>query len=141
MKKILVLAAAIALVSSTAFAAGTATLTVTANVQGTCLITGGTLPFGLIDSIAAPAVGPIAAAGVTVTCNSGTIYSVTDDAVANPLNNGAGDTIPFTLAHAGGGTATGLADAYAITGSIAAGAYLGLPAGAYTSSVTLTVTP
>jgi spore coat protein U-like protein len=140
MKKILVLAAAIALVSSTAFAAGTATLTVTANVQGTCLITDGTLPFGLIDSIAAPAVGPIAAAGVTVTCNNGTIYSVTDDAAANPLTNGT-DNIPFTLAHAGGGTATGVADAYAITGSIAAGAYLGFPAGAYTSSVTLTVTP
>lgn len=141
MKKILVLAAAIALVSSTAFAAGTATLTVSAAVQGTCTITGGTLNFGPLDSTApTPAVGPIAAAGVTVTCNNGTIFTVTDDAVANPLSNGT-DNIPFSLTHVGGGTATGGIDAYSIDGDIAAGAYDGVTAGVYTSNVTLSILP
>ena len=140
MKKILVLAAAIALVSSSAFAAGSATLTVSAAVQGTCSITGGTLNFGPLDSILAPAVGPIAAAGVTVTCNNGTIFTVADDAAANPLSNGV-DTIPFSLSHVGGGTATGGVDAYAIDGDIAAGTYDGVTAGVYTSTVTLDILP
>ena len=141
MKKILVLAAAIALVSSSAFAAGNATLTVTAAVQGTCTITGGTLNFGPLDSTApTAAVGPVAAAGVTVTCNNGTIFTVTDDAATNPLSNGV-DTIPFTLTHANGGTATGGVDAYAIDGDIAAGAYSGVTAGVYTSTVTLDILP
>lgn len=142
MKKILVLAAAIALVSSSAFAAGSATLTVSAAVQGTCSITGGTLAFGALDS-AAPtaAVGPVVASGVTVTCNNGTIYTVTDDSGAlNPLSNGV-DTIPFSLSHVGGGTATGGVDAYAITGNIAAGAYDGVTAGMYTTNVTLSILP
>jgi spore coat protein U-like protein len=141
MKKILVLAAAIALVSSSAFAAGSATLTVSAAVQGTCSITGGTLNFGALDSTApTPAVGPIAASGVEVTCNNGTIYTVTDNAAANPLSNGT-DTIPFTLTHAGGGTATVGPDAYAIDGDIAAGDYDGVTAGVYTSTVTLSILP
>lgn len=142
MKKILVLAAAIALVSSTAFAAGNATLTVSAAVQGTCSITGGTLNFGALDSTApTAAIGPIGATGITVTCNNGTIYTVTDDSgVANPLSNGV-NTIDFTLTHAGGGTATGGVDAYAITGDIAAGSYDGVTAGVYTTNVTLSVLP
>lgn len=141
MKKILVLAAAIALVSSTAFAAGNATLTVSAAVQGTCSIIGGTLNFGPLDSTGPTAAVTAAAAGVTVTCNNGTIYTVTDDSgVANPLSNGV-DTIDFTLTHAGGGTATGGVDAYAITGDIAAGSYDGVTAGVYTTNVTLSILP
>lgn len=142
MKKILVLAAAIVLVSSSAFAAGTATLTVSAAVQGTCSITGGTLAFGALDSTApTPGVGPIAAAGVSVTCNNGTNFTVTDDSgPLNPLSNGV-DTIDFTLTHAGSGTATGGVDAYAITGAIAAGAYDGVTAGMYTTNVTLSILP
>lgn len=140
MKKILVLAAAIALVSSTAFAAGTATLNVTANVLGTCIITGGNLAFGALDPTTAPAVGPIAATGVAVNCTSGNAFTVTDDAASKPLTNGA-NQINFTLSHAGSGTGTGALDAYPITGSILAGAYSTSPAGAYTSSVTLTITP
>jgi spore coat protein U-like protein len=140
MKKILVLAAAIALVSSSAFAAGSATLTVSATVTDTCTITGGTLGFGALDPLVSAAVGPVAAAGVTVTCSNGTAFTVTDDAAANPLANGA-STIPFTLAHAGSGTGTGVAAPYAINGNIAAGSYATALAGAYTSTVTLSVLP
>jgi spore coat protein U-like protein len=140
MKKILVLAAAIALVSSTAFAAGSANLVVTANVTATCSITGGTLAFGALDPLVGGAVGPIAAAGVQVTCSNGTPFTVTDDSISNPLLNGA-STIPFTLTHLGTGTGTGLAVPYAIAGNIAAGSYVTALAGAYTSNVTLTVTP
>jgi hypothetical protein len=140
MKKILVLAAAIALVSSTAFAAGTATLTVSATVTNTCSITGGTLAFGPLDPLVGAAVGPIAAAGVAVTCSNGTAFTVSDNAAANPLVNGA-STIPFTLTHAGTGLGTGASVPYAITGSIGAGTYATALAGAYTSSVTLSVLP
>ena len=140
MKKILVLAAALALVSSTAFAAGTATLNVTANVLGTCTITGGNLAFGALDPTTALAVGPIAATGVAVNCTSGNAFTVTDNAASQPLANGA-NFIPFTLTHAGGGTGTGALVAYGITGDIAAGVYSFSPAGAYTSSVTLTINP
>lgn len=140
MKKILVLAAAIVLVSSSAFAAGTATLNVTANVLGTCTITGGNLAFGALDPTTAPAVGPIAATGVAVNCTNTTPFTVTDDAAANPLANGA-NFIPFTLTHAGGGAGTGALVAYAITGDIAAGVYSASPSGAYASSVTLTINP
>lgn len=140
MKKILVLAAAIALVSSTAFAAGTATLNVTATVTASCSITGGTLGFGALDPLTAPAVGPIAATGVQVTCSNGTPFTVTDDAASKPLVNGA-STIPFTLAHTGSGTGTGAAVNYAINGNIAVGTYATALAGAYTSNVILTVNP
>ena len=140
MKKILVLAAAIALVSSTAFAAGTATLNVTANVVGTCTITGGNLVFGALDPTTALAVGPIAATGVAVNCTNSTPFTVTDNAAAMPLDN-AGSQIPFTLTHANGGTGTGALVAYGITGNIAAGVYSTSPSGAYASSVTLTIIP
>lgn len=140
MKKILVLAAAIALVSSSAFAAGTATLTVSASVTPTCTMTGGTLAFGALDPLTAADVGPIAAAGVSVTCTNGTAFTVLDNAVANPLGNGT-STIPFTLTHAGGGVGTGAAAAYAITGDILGSDYANATAGVYASTVTLTFNP
>ena len=140
MKKILVLAAAIALVSSTAFAAGTATLTVTASVTPTCTMTDGTLAFPALDPLVGAAVGPVAAAGVTVACTNGTAFTVTDDAAANDLTNGT-STIPFTLAHTGSGVGTGAPVAYGITGSIGAGTYANATAGAYNSTVTLTFNP
>lgn len=140
MKKILVLAAAIVLASSTAFAAGSATLNVTASVQGTCTITGGNLSFGSLNPLLPVAVGPVAATGVAVNCNNGTVFTVIDDAASKPLANGA-NFIPFSLTHANGGTGTGVAVAYGITGDIAAGVYAASPAGIYTSTVTLTINP
>lgn len=140
MKKILVLAAVIALVSSTAFAAGTATLTVSANVTPTCTMTDGTLAFGALDPLTAADTGAVAAAGVSVTCTNGTAFTVTDDAAANPLSNGTSN-IPFTLTHAGAGVGTGVAVAYAIDGEILGADYANATAGVYGSTVTLTFNP
>lgn len=141
MKKILVLAAAMALVSSTVFAAGTATLTVSATVSGTCSITGGTLAFGALDPTNPVDIGPIASNGaVSVTCTNGTGYAITDDAAANPLDNGT-STIPFSLAYVGAGVGTGAAVPVAIDGSILGADYATATAGVYASTVTLTVNP
>ena len=140
MKKILVLAAAIALVSSTAFAAGTATLNVTASVTATCTMVGGSLGFGALDPLNAADTGEIAATGVSVTCTNGTNFTVLDNAAANPLTNGTSN-IPFTLTHAGGGAGTGVAAPYAITGKILGVDYADATAGLYTSTVTLTFNP
>lgn len=140
MKKILVLAAAIALVSSTAFAAGTATLNVTANVTATCSITGGTLAFGALDPVTASDTGLVAANGVTVTCTNGTGFTVSDDSAAKPLGNGT-STIPFTLTYTANGTGTGAAVPFLIDGEILGADYDNATAGAYTSNVILSVTP
>ena len=136
MKKILVLAAAIALVSSTAFAAGTATLNVTANVTATCSITGGTLGFGALDPVVGGNVP--ATIDVTVTCTNLTPFTVTNDSAGKTLGNGT-STIPYTLTHAGGGVGTGSAEPFTIDGLITDGTYTNATAGAYTSSVLLTV--
>jgi spore coat protein U-like protein len=140
MKKILILAAAIALVSSTAFAAGTATLTVSASVTATCTMTDGTLAFGALNPLTAADTGQVAAAGVSVTCTNGTLFTVTDDAATNDLTNGTSN-IPFTLTHAGAGAGTGVAVPYAITGEILGADYADATAGAYISTVTLTFNP
>lgn len=140
MKKILVLAAAIVLVSSSAFAAGTATLNVSANVIGTCTISGGDLVFPNLNSLTALAVGPILATGVGVNCTVASPFTVIDDSAIKPLTNGT-NTFGFTLNHTGSGVGTGAYIPYAINGSIAAGVYAGVPAGLYTSTVILTVNP
>ena len=140
MKKILVLAAAMALVSSAAFAANTATLTVTANVTPTCAITGGTLGFGALDPLNAADTGPIAATGVTVACTNGSSFTVSDDSATKPLNNGTSN-IPFTLTYTAAGTGTGTAVPFLIDGEIFGADYANATAGAYTSNVILTVTP
>ena len=140
MKKILILAAAIALVSSTAFAANTATLTVSANVTATCSITGGTLTFGALDPLNAADTGPIAATGVTVACTNGSGFTVSDDSAGKPLNNGTSN-IPFALSYVAAGTGTGAAVPFAIDGEILGVDYANATAGAYTSNVILTVTP
>lgn len=141
MKKILVLAAAIALVSSTAFAAGDATLLVSAEVKNACVITtGGTLVFPALD----PTVGgevTANSADVTVTCTNGATGTVTSDAADNPLTNlDGGPTIPFTLTLPAV-TGTGSAQPYVIGGTIAAGTYTNALTGDFDSNVTLTIAP
>lgn len=139
MKKILVLAAVIALVSTTAFAANTANLNVTATVNNACAITGGALDFGLLDPITGSLVTAVST-GVTVNCTNGAPAAVvTSDASTNPLTNGA-STIPFSLALPAV-TGTGVVQPYDITGTIAAGSYATALTGSYTSTVLLTVNP
>ena len=140
MKKLLAITAAVAIMAmaGTAMAAGTANLTVQATVIGACTVTAGTMNFGQLDPVAAPLVN--ASFNATITCGPGTTYTVTPGAGARNLT-GPGGNIPYAFNHAGSGTATGGADAYALTGQIAAGAYTGLAAGVYSETIVLNVNP
>lgn len=151
MKKVLAIfaAAAVMAVAGTSMAATTGNLAVSASVDASCSIQGGTLPFGSLDAVAAPAVGPTNSVGVTVTCTNGTTYNVTRNDGANSSGGGvlrmkgpgATDFITYTLAMPAQGSGNGAAQAIAITGSIASGTYAGATAGAYTDTVLLTVGP
>ncbi len=150
MKKLsALLAAAVVVMTGTAMAATTGNLAVSANVNASCSIVGGTLSFGTLDAVNAPAVGPTPNVGVEVTCTNGTTYNVTKNDGANSSGGGvlrlkgpgATDYITYTLAMPGLGTGNGLAQPIAITGSIAAGTYVGAATGAYTDTVVLTVGP
>ena len=131
--------AGIALAGS-AFAA-TATLSVTATVNATCAITGGTLDFGTIDPTTAPKV-TATSSGVQVTCTNGTSYTLTDSlsSHAGNLSDGS-NNIPYSISYTGTGTGDGTAQTVAITGTIAAGTYNTMPAGSYSDTVTLTALP
>lgn len=125
-----------------ALAVGTANLDVTATVLASCQFnSGGALDFGNLDAIAAPAVGPVAASTDPVfQCSNGTVYTIIDDAAANPLTLGA-ESFAYTLNYTNNGTADGNATALGLTGDIAAGVYAGVSAGAYTATTTFTINP
>ena len=154
---VMALAATGALVSAPAFAASTThTLTVSAQVQGNCKFnTGGptTLTIatgaGVIDpSAAGPATGT---ANVTFRCTTGTTSAITGD---NGLNFSAGSRrvkfgtafMPYTLgltnaAQLGSGHGAGQDKTVVVDASIVATDYQNAAAGAYTDTVTLTITP
>ncbi len=146
MKKLLALATAAATIAMAATTmAATASLSVTASVTNACSITGGTLAFGSLDTLSAPAV-TATSSGVTVTCTKGDSYTL----AAGPgshytgsqayLSNGT-DTIPYSITVPTLSAGTGSSQTIALTGSIASGAYSTASAGTYTDTVTLTVTP
>lgn len=145
MKKmqLIVMAAAMLLMAGTAMAANSATLNVTASVLGTCSITGtGTLNFGLLDPVLAPLVNATSS-GLSINCSNGTPYAVTSSLGVTGLGTLSDGTNSFnyTLTLPPGGTGTGVAVPYNVTGLIAAGAYAGMPANIYNSTVTLNITP
>lgn len=154
MKRLMTLtiaAMAIFALAGAAFAATTTgTVAVSATVLNNCAVSaGGTIPFGNLDPITAPAVGPIAAApAVSVTCTNGLSYSITDDdglnelvANNNRLFDGGTGYIVYTTSYTAGPTVgSGVAQDITMTGSIGAGAYSTAPAGAYSDTITLTVT-
>ena len=148
MKRILAISAAAAIVamSGTAMAA-TANLSVSATVANACSVTGGTLSFGALNTLTAPAVGGTSA-GVSVTCTKSDPYSVAVDqgvnkvgAQANLKNSGNTDVIPYSLAVGTVSPGTGASQAITITGSIASGTYFTASAGTYNDTVVITVTP
>jgi spore coat protein U-like protein len=148
MKKLLAItvSAAIVAMAGTAMAA-TANLAVSATVANACSVTGGTLAFGALNTLTAPAV-PGTSAGVTVTCTKLDPYTVTVDkginfvgAQANLKNAGNTDVIPYSLTVPGVSAGTGASQTIAITGSIAAGTYNTASAGTYNDTVVITVTP
>lgn len=140
-RKLTLLTLAFSLVASSALAAGTATLNVSASITGSCVFNaGGTLAFGALD-VTAPVDVTANSSGVAFTCTNLTNYTITDSvAGAGSLSNGT-STIPYTLAYAATGVATGASQALAITGNILAANYATASAGAYTQAVTLTINP
>lgn len=133
-------------------ASSTNTLTVNATVNGTCKFqsTTSTLAFGAIDPSATSAV--TASTTTAYRCTTGTTASVSKDNGQNPsagvprLSDGSSHFMPYTLTLTGGtqvgtGHGAGQDKTLTIDGSIAATDFQNAPAGAYTDTVTLTITP
>ncbi|MEY4729011.1 MAG: hypothetical protein RL020_169 [Pseudomonadota bacterium] len=138
--------------SASAMAAGTNTLTVSANVVGTCKFSTATstLGFGALDPSVGAAVN--ATGSTTYWCTKGvTGVAITAD---NGANNSGGrrmkhatsatDFIPYSLtltpsatAPAGPGTALTLG----LAGGVLGADYTAVAAGNYADTVTLTITP
>lgn len=156
MRKIaLVVAAAAAVVSTPALAAGTATGTVAVslNVSSACSVTAEPLNFGSVSALDAVVV---ASSPTTVKCTPGAAYQVYLDYGSNAaattqrkLKSAAGDLIDYnlfsdagrTLAWGGAtgvtGTGSGTDQPMTIYGRVPVQA--AKPAGDYTDSVTVTV--
>jgi spore coat protein U-like protein len=156
MRKRVLLVAAIIMVFSgaAAFAADTATVTVSAIIPDTCRFNTPSvaLAFGVLDPATAPAVS--AGTSITFWCTTGASYTVTDDdglfetAVdANRMQSTAlavPEFIPYTMTYnPASGTGLGPASPITlnITGDIAAGTYSGNTADVYNDTVTLTINP
>ena len=154
MKKMLGMVMVLGLVlvfSGVAMAGGTSTVTVTANVVGTCGFdtANATLAFGALDpSIGGPVNG---SALVNLWCTNGQGYTITDNDGTNPAgtthqmdNTGTpGNYIAYTFNYAATGTGTGrtVLIPLAISGTVAFAAYQNALVGDYSDTVVLTITP
>lgn len=147
MKKILVLALALVVASASgAFAAGTATVDVSATVLGTCTVnSNGTLAFNLLDPAA-----PVNTLGVAVqptfTCSNGTPYTITDDnglyeiGTTYRMASGA-NRLVYSFTYTAAGTGSGAPQNPNIGGQVLAGDIATATPGLYADTVTLTINP
>lgn len=147
MKKLLAIitVAAITAMAGSAMASGTANLQVTATVIPTCTMTGGTLAFGNLDPTN-PAIKTADSSGVTITCTTGTPYTLGGDAGDNNVGTQkrlafGTNYIPYSVTIPAGGSGTAVAQTVTIAGTIAADAYTSAPPGTYSDTIELTVTP
>jgi len=151
--KILLVAGVLGVVGFGSVMAGdTNTLTVTATVVGTCKFNSATssLAFGSLDPSSASDAS--ATGSTTYWCTKGTVASTTADNGSNysgtsrRMSNGAAtpEYIPYSLTLAGGtqtGAGKGTPLTLGLSGGILNADYINVSAGAYTDTVTLTVTP
>lgn len=152
MKKIFWAAAAMFAIAAagTVFAGGTATVSVTATVVPTCSFnSGGSIAFGSLD----PAVGTDVNGTVTQPvfwCTNGTGYTITDDdglhksgTTHRLIGPAASDLIPYTFTYTATGTGSGRTSpiTMAISSTILGTDYRFANPGAYSDTVTLTITP
>jgi spore coat protein U-like protein len=155
MKKLLGLAMVLGLVLLTgvAFAADTNTVTVTANVVGTCRFNSATstLAFGSLD----PGVGGDVNASTSTTfwCTRNASYSISDDdglhasgPNANRMEHTttAGEFIPYTFSYTPAtGTGNGRTSPITldISGTVTFANYQNAAAGDYADTVVLSITP
>lgn len=128
----------------------TTTVAVSANVVGTCKFqVGGTMSFGALD----PDSGADVIAVVTQPrfwCTNRAAYTITDDdglywdGTSHRVKNAAlNEYIPYTFTYTTTGTGLGKNSPITmdIAGQILGVDYVGAPEGAYSDTVTLTITP
>ncbi len=155
MKRLLVLAMVLGLVLSigVSFASDTNTVTVQANVVGTCkfLSSTSTLNFGSLD----PSVGGDVNASTTVQfwCTKNATYSITDDdglyesgTDSNRMRHetDTNEYIPYTFSYSpasGSGQGRATPITLTISGIVRSSDYQNVGAGNYSDTVTLTITP
>ena len=148
LKRLLVIAS----VASGLLAAGVApandniNVSVTATVIGVCKFFGGPYTLNIANSgvnidpsLAGPATGSV---GVTYRCSNGTAPVFTVPANTNITDGGAG-TMQATFTSVSGGNGTGMGNDLTLTinGQIVQGQYQNAPAGAYSGTINVTVTP
>lgn len=141
---------AVLLFTGTGMAAGTNTMTVSANVVGTCQFSSAvsTLAFGALD----PALATDASGSVNISfwCTKGATYTVTDDGglhnVGTPRMQHATiltEYIPYSISYVNTGAGLGKTTAatLAISGTVVNADYVDAAAGNYSDTVTVTITP
>jgi len=153
MKKLVGLAMVLGLVlllTGVSMAADSNTVTVTANVVGTCkFLTGGTMAFGGLD----PSSGAAKAATVTQPtfwCTKGASYTISDDlgmyevgAQRKVKHASLDEYINYSMSY----TITGTGDGRTVTktmdiaGTISFADYQDASAGGYSDTITLTISP
>ena len=139
----MLLTVALVTLASAAFAAGTATLTINANVLPTCrfVAAGTTMTFLPIDPTSI--VDVTAQATIDFNCSTGVAYAFTNPATA--IIASGPDNMTVDLLYADGspvpGTGSGVDETLTIDGTITAANFANKPAGAYTGTATLTVNP
>jgi spore coat protein U-like protein len=150
-KKLLVATLATAgLTASTAFAGGTATLTVQATVAGNCKFNtaSATMNFGTLDP--ANATDASGAASLQFWCTKSATYSITDDGGANKsgtqrrMKDAGTNYVNYSIgAYTATGTGNGKGSPITLnlTGAVLNADYVNAAAGAYSDTVTFTITP
>jgi spore coat protein U-like protein len=148
MRKGIIVAVGLAMFLAVGAAWGASTpVTVSAQVVATCQFSqSGSIDFGALDTVGAPALNAPTIVKPVFQCTSGTPYNISDTAGAGTvLTNAGGDTIPYTfnLGASTSGVGAGLASNISIdiSASIAAGAYLNANAGTYSHAFTVSVNP
>lgn len=136
--------------STTALAAGTASVAVSAAVSGNCKFnSGGAVSFVLDPSSASDATGTVTQPAFW--CTKGSSYTLSDDDGVNESGVGAqrmkhatlAEYIPYTFAYTASGTGTGKGTPITldIASTVVNADFVNASAGAYADTVTLTITP
>ncbi len=146
-------AIAVLVPAGSAMAADNATVTVTANVVGTCKFVSpktGAVSFGALDPSLATDVNGVVTQP-QFWCTKGASYTITDDNGVNETGttyrmvHGTDGTefIPYSFSYTAGGTGTGPQSPFTmdIAAQVLGTSYANALAGAYSDTVTLTINP
>lgn len=137
--------------NTSALAADTANVAVSATVTGTCKFnSGGAIAFALDPNSAAPAAGTVTSP--IFWCTKGASYTVTGNDGANSVTAGARrmkhatltEYIPYSFSYTATGTGTGKTTPITLTLSSATVAntdFVNASAGSYADTVVLSITP